>query len=56
MQTRAAAQAGSSAPAEAPRRLPISESLKLELRRLLAEALIADVRAEQEGDGERDAR
>lgn len=39
--------AGPPAAAEEPGRVRVPEALKLELRRLLAEALIADVRADQ---------
>jgi hypothetical protein len=57
---RMAPKAGLSPPADSPvaaeesRRVPMPAELKAEIRRLLAEALIADVGADQEADREKD--
>jgi hypothetical protein len=54
MERRALAQPEPPAPAEERRRVPMPPELKAEIRRLLAEALIADVGADQEADREKD--
>lgn len=51
---RAPAPAGSPAAADEPRRVPMPPELKAEIRRLLAEALIADVPADQAAQDEHD--
>jgi hypothetical protein len=54
MQTRPSAPAGFPEAAEEPRRVPMPPELKAEIRRLLAAALVADVRADEAAQAQPD--